>query len=107
MSISISFHTQTKGLMVSYEYPSNSHSIELCNEKNDKITFYVTLENWWALRSLPKAPGYVYSPGNGEAAIYDQAEADAAALAYYEANAQDIDPNAPHYSPTVSKEAVK
>ena len=106
MSLSVSLHATLSGLCITQEMPRNSGLVTLSSGDGGEVEIYSNLTHWWLLRQLPKAPNYTYY-GDPGVSIQNHAEADAAALAYYKANTQDIDPDASNYSPTVSKEAVK
>jgi len=85
MSMTTSLHTDGAGLMVKYEIPWNSNAIGLVSSDGNELSLHGTLENWWLLRKLPKAPGYFYSPSKPSGLLRDHAESDAAALEFYNA----------------------
>lgn len=84
-----SLHTTDKPLLVEMEMPFNSRALRLADGAAS-ITLYLSIEQWWVFRNLPKAPNYSYHFKDGSC-ISNHAEADAAAAQFYfEAKAEQV-----------------
>ena len=78
MTISVSIHTESNDWKIGFEYPENQYSLTLVHQDKTgvSINFFLTREQWWAMRKLfPKASSYMLSR-NGLDTIYDGRAAD-------------------------------
>ena len=85
MDISMNIHTQSTNLEIISEYPSNGHSLTLSNGTIE-LTLYLSLEQWWTFRRLPRAENYRFASDGGRGHVRDLAEADRLAAEFYAAH---------------------
>ena len=84
MTITMNVHSSDAPLEIISEYPGNGNSLTLGNGAIE-ITLYLSLEQWWAYRRLPRAKKYRFTAGisSNHYGVTDLTEADKLAVEHY------------------------
>ena len=85
MTITMNIHSQDAPFEIIAEYPDNGNSLTLSNGEIE-ITIYLSLEQWWTYRRLPRAGKYRFTAEDPHRVVKDLTEADKLAVEHYAKN---------------------